>query len=104
MIENYSINSETYEVTGTFEGQPFVLAPKIVDDKLVAIDEAECIEILTYREQSKVLINENLYKYQRASAYPSIQEQLDMQYWDAINGTTTWQDAINAVKQQFPKE
>lgn len=43
------------------------------------------------------------YQRQRALAYPSIQQQLDMQYWDAINGTTTWQDAINAVKQEFPK-
>ena len=25
----------------------------------------------------------------RATAYPSIQEQLDMQYWDSVNGTTT---------------
>src|SRR6056300_1289136 len=29
----------------------------------------------------------------RATAYPSIQEQLDMQYWDKVNGTTNWQDA-----------
>lgn len=43
------------------------------------------------------------YQRDRAKEYPSIQEQLDMQYWDAINGTTTWQDAINAVKAQFPK-
>lgn len=43
------------------------------------------------------------YQRDRAKAYPSIQAQLDMQYWDAINGTTTWQDAINAVKAQFPK-
>lgn len=43
------------------------------------------------------------YQRDRASAYPSIQEQLDMQYWDAINGTTTWQDAINAVKAKYPK-
>lgn len=48
-------------------------------------------------------VDPDTYKYQRQSAYPSIQEQLDMQYWDAINGTTTWQDAINAVKQEFPK-
>lgn len=43
------------------------------------------------------------YQRQRQSAYPSILEQLDMQYWDSINGTTTWQDAINAVKAQYPK-
>jgi hypothetical protein len=43
------------------------------------------------------------YKYQRMAEYPSIQEQMDMQYWDAINGTTTWQDSINAVKAKYPK-
>jgi hypothetical protein len=43
------------------------------------------------------------YQRDRAAEYPSIQEQMDMQYWDAINGTTTWQDAINAVKTKYPK-
>jgi hypothetical protein len=43
------------------------------------------------------------YQRDRAPEYPSMQEQLDMQYWDAVNGTTTWQDAINAVKAKYPK-
>jgi hypothetical protein len=43
------------------------------------------------------------YARDRASAYPSIQEQLDMQYWDSVNGTTTWKDAIAAVKTENPK-
>jgi hypothetical protein len=43
------------------------------------------------------------YQRDRAPEYPTMQEQLDMQYWDAINGTTTWQDAINAVKAKYPK-
>ena len=30
----------------------------------------------------------NQYQRDRAIAYPSIQEQLDMQYWDKVNGTT----------------
>lgn len=40
----------------------------------------------------------------RQNAYPSIQEQLDMQYHDAVNGTTTWQDAITKVKTDYPKD
>jgi len=24
-------------------------------------------------------------------------------YHDKVNGTTTWKDAINAIKQEFPK-
>jgi len=39
----------------------------------------------------------------RVLAYPSIGEQLDMQYWDAVNGTTTWKDAIAKVKSDNPK-
>ena len=43
------------------------------------------------------------YQRDRAKEYPSIQEQLDMQYWDSVNGTTTWKDAIQAVKDANPK-
>ena len=39
----------------------------------------------------------------RAAAYPSTANQLDMQYWDNINSTTTWADAIQAVKDEYPK-
>jgi len=42
-------------------------------------------------------------QYQRDRQYPSIGEQLDMQYWDAVNGTTTWKDAIAQVKADNPK-
>jgi hypothetical protein len=48
-------------------------------------------------------IDPDTYKYQRMDEYPSIKEQLDMQYWDSVNGTTTWQDAIDAVKAKYPK-
>ena len=39
----------------------------------------------------------------RQSAYASIGDQLDQQYWDAVNGTTTWKDAIAKVKSDNPK-
>jgi len=42
-------------------------------------------------------------QYQVDRQYPSIQDQLDMQYWDAVNGTTTWKDAIAQVKADNPK-
>tara|TARA_R110002072_G_scaffold1729_1_gene14333 strand:- start:20 stop:316 length:297 start_codon:yes stop_codon:yes gene_type:complete len=43
------------------------------------------------------------YQRDRATAYPTIQEQLDMQYWDNVNGTTNWEDAIAKVKTDNPK-
>ena len=45
----------------------------------------------------------NQYQRDRATAYPTIQDQLDMQYWDNVNGTTTWEDAIAKVKSDNPK-
>ena len=44
-----------------------------------------------------------LYQVQRATEYPSIEEQLDMQYWDSVNGTTVWVDTIKAIKDLYPK-
>jgi len=35
--------------------------------------------------------------------YPSLQEQLDLQYNDVKNKTTTWIDTISAIKAAFPK-
>ena len=45
----------------------------------------------------------NKYQRDRAEEYPSWQDQLDMQYHDTVNSTTTWNDAIKAVKDKFPK-
>ena len=39
----------------------------------------------------------------RQEAYGSIADQLDMQYWDSVNGTTTWADHIAQVKADNPK-
>ena len=43
------------------------------------------------------------YAQYRAAAYPSIADQLDMQYHDGVDGTTTWADAIAAVKTKYAK-
>jgi len=38
-----------------------------------------------------------------AGGYPYIADQLDMQYHDLVDGTTTWKDAIKAIKDKYPK-
>ena len=43
------------------------------------------------------------YSRTRANEYPPIGDQLDMQYKDLINGTTTWKDHIAKVKSDNPK-
>ena len=39
----------------------------------------------------------------RKIAYGSIADQLDMMYWDGVNGTTLWADHIAQVKADNPK-
>lgn len=39
----------------------------------------------------------------RQQEYPSREEQLDMMYWDNVNGTTTWEDTIQVIKDKYPK-
>ena len=39
----------------------------------------------------------------RQEAYGSLSDQLDMQYWDLVNDTTTWKDHIAKVKSDNPK-
>tara|TARA_R110002074_G_scaffold71685_1_gene165599 strand:- start:75 stop:377 length:303 start_codon:yes stop_codon:yes gene_type:complete len=46
----------------------------------------------------------NAYQRVRATAYPTWQEQMDMQYKDLLNGTTTWKDAVAKVKADNPKD
>ena len=60
-------------------------------------------EILAKQQELITEYNSKQYQRDRAKDYPSIQEQLDLQYWDKVNGTNKWQDAINAVKAKYPK-
>ena len=76
---------------------------KLVDGILTEMTAAEItqreLDIAAYAAD----LAANGYKTARASAYPSIQEQLDMQYWDGVNGTTIWADTIAQIKSENPK-
>ncbi len=63
-------------------------------------------------QPSDVEIEESLVKlqaeydakqYQRDRIYLPIGEQLDLQYWDKVNGTSKWQESISKVKSDHPK-
>ena len=60
-------------------------------------------DIKTKMTELQNTFDSNKYQRDRADKYPSIQEQLDMQYWDNVNGTSNWKDAIAKVKSDIPK-
>ncbi len=48
-------------------------------------------------------LNETQYITDRANAHIPITEQLDMQYWDMVNGTMNWKDYVDNIKATYPK-
>ena len=70
------------------------------DGKSVSLDSSLVAKARTEIDEEYAKVK---YKDDRVAAYPSIQDQLDMQYWDKKNGTTTWVDAITKVKTDYPK-
>ena len=54
-------------------------------------------------DAEELAYNNAQYQRNRSTEYPTWQEQMDMQYHDAKNGTNTWQKAIEAVKTKYPK-
>ena len=83
----------------------FIIRGEIIDgiewsDTTTPIPKAD-IEAKMVEVQAEY--DANQYQRDRATAYPSIQEQLDMQYWDKVNGTTNWEDSITQIKTDNPK-
>ena len=67
--------------------------PVVIDEAVV---NAETERLDAIREANK-------YRIARNKAYPLITDQLDMIWHDKKDGTTTWEDAIQAVKDKHPK-
>tara|TARA_Y100001937_G_scaffold22489_1_gene32134 strand:- start:1226 stop:1543 length:318 start_codon:yes stop_codon:yes gene_type:complete len=87
-----------------------------IDDSTGAFDASGnsiSLDQTKINEARATLDNEaaqTLYQRQRTgeagttdTIYLPLAQQLDMQYWDSVNGTTTWKDHVAAVKAKYPK-
>jgi len=83
----FSVNAEDYNQITWLNGT----TPILKSDIEVKITELE------------TAYTNNKYQRDRAIAYPTWQEQMDMQYKDLLNGTTTWKDTVAKVKLDNPK-
>jgi hypothetical protein len=79
----------------------YALYPTVVtvDDSAGASD-AQGNKVLVDEAAVAAWVDPNAYKEQRAKAYPSIADQLDLLYH---GGMEAWKAAITAVKTEFPK-
>ena len=101
-IEDYLISYRNGQWFGWTDSKNKIYANLIVHDGGSKPTESDCTNGLATLQAAWDLENDS-YKSKRRDAFPSLAEQLDMQYWDSVNGTTTWKDAIAKVKSDNPK-
>lgn len=65
-------------------------------------NQARLDEISARAAELESLANSQSYKINRKKEYDKL-NQFELMFDDKENQTTTWQDAINAIKSQYPK-
>ena len=76
---------------------------KQINNERLEFSDADYDQAVTDLANSKWNDQQFGYIQARQEAYGSIGDQLDMQYKDAVNGTTTWKDHVAQVKSDNPK-
>ena len=76
---------------------------KQVNNERLEFTDADYAQAITDLANNKWNDQQFGYIEARQQAYGPIGDQLDMQYKDAVNGTTTWKDHIAQVKSDNPK-
>jgi len=96
LIENAIFGKDDTTIHADFDGK-FMSVPVDPDNRHYAEIVEQEIEIAPYVEPEPSWIDS------RISAYGSVGDQLDQQYWDGVNDTTVWPDHIAKVKSDYPK-
>ena len=91
-------NETTHEIIGSEEGISTLSG--LASGCRVRYDEAYTGETLTTQLPPQSLLACQL---SRKVNYASLPEQLDMQFHDKEDGTTTWETHIESIKALFPK-
>ena len=99
-IEDYLITVRNGSWFGWTDSKNKIYANLIVHDGGSKPTEKECTDGLKALQDD---FDAKEYSRKREVQYPSLKEQLDLQYWDQVNGTNKWVEAIDKVKSDNPK-
>ena len=79
----------------------------LTDDKLEWLDTKQTLptdaELNTEKDRLQAEYDAQEYAHNRKEEYDAL-NQFEMQYDDKKNSTTTWDDAIDAIKAKWPKD
>jgi hypothetical protein len=96
MIRDTAIRNIHTNVTAITEGTQALDK----NGNVVVLDESKIVTEMTRLQAEYDALQ---YQRDRAESFPRWQEQMDMQYHDEVDGTTTWKDAVAKVKADHPK-
>jgi len=88
-----SVRKDDINLITWHDGNPTNITHQQILDKQVEL-RAEYVATQYQRDRAN---------YSRRGGYPEIGDQLDMIYHDQVDGTTTFKDAIKAIKDAHPK-
>ena len=103
MVNSFELNSKKYDyrINDLSDDGLYVLDTEL--NGYVAVPDVDItVGLQSKIDEANATITST--QYQRDRQYSTWQEQMDQQYWDQVNGTTTWKDAIAKVKSDNPKE
>ena len=97
MTEEQALAQATQEIE---DAKPLY---KQVNNERLEFSQADYDQAIIDRKNSILNEYNNGYIRARQEQYLAIPEQLDLIYWDEVNGTTNWADHIAEVKANNPK-
>ena len=97
MTEEQALAQATQEIE---DAKPLY---KQVNNERLEFSQADYDQAIIDRKNSILDEYNNGYIRARQEQYLAIPEQLDLIYWDGVNGTTNWADHIAEVKANNPK-
>jgi hypothetical protein len=101
------IERDVVRIAQTPNNDAFLLLSKDAQDGLELLDSVPLGFDFTYCQEWGLTIDDDVVDRViidlRKKAYPSSEDQWDMQYHDKKDDTTIWEDTIQAVKEKYPK-
>ena len=101
------IARDVIRLAQTPNNDAFLYLSKDAQDGLELLDSVPLGFDFTYCQEWGLTIDDDVVDRViidlRKKAYPSSEDQWDMQYHDKKDDTTIWEDTIQAVKEKYPK-
>ena len=102
-----SIERDVITIAQTPNNDAFLYLSNETYDELELLDSVPSGFDFTYCQEWGLTIDDDVVDRViidlRKKAYPSSEDQWDMQYHDKKDDTTIWGDTIQAVKEKYPK-